>query len=340
MAHIAMVVTNACAPDPRVERHARWLVESGHSVTIYAWDRKSSFPKNDIKNGYKITRFRHGVIQHNKPIKTWFIKKKFLQKLTINSDILILNDTDTNRVNFKGKILLDIHDLAHTWPVMMSKSVLHRIASKLMLGEAKRAIKRADSVIVSAPGFKRFVGKFGKDAEVVMNKIASKSIDVCERKVVGYFGRIREVESIVSAYEAAKIAGFEFVLAGDGSDVDAVLDQISDIDYRGSFDENQYEKLLHEISVMYAMYDPSRPNIMEGAIPTKMLDAAAYGIPTVVNDDTPMGDYCLENNLGTTAPYGNKKEIAKSIKNAHNMKVRTIQSDDREIFLSVINKLI
>ena len=45
MANIAMVVTNACAPDPRVERHAKWLVESGHSVTIHAWDRKSIFPK-------------------------------------------------------------------------------------------------------------------------------------------------------------------------------------------------------------------------------------------------------------------------------------------------------
>ena len=340
MAHIAMVVTNACAPDPRVERHARWLVESGHSVTIYAWDRKSSYPKNDIKNGYKITRFRHGVTNHNNPIKTWFIKKKFLQKLTINSDILILNDTDTNRVDFKGKILLDIHDLAHTWPLMRSKSFVHKIASKLMLGEARRAIKRADCIIVSAPGFKKFVAKFGKDAEVVMNKIDSKSIDVCTRKVVGYLGRIREVESIVYAYEASKIAGFEFLLAGDGSDVNAVLDRIPDVDYRGPFDENQYEKLLEEISVMYAMYDPSRPNIMEGAIPTKMLDAAAYGIPTVVNDSTPMGDYCLENNLGTTAPYGNKKEIAKSINIAHNMNVTTLQSDEREIFLSVINKLI
>ncbi len=34
-----MVVTNACAPDPRVERHARWLVEAGHVVDIFAWDR-------------------------------------------------------------------------------------------------------------------------------------------------------------------------------------------------------------------------------------------------------------------------------------------------------------
>ena len=33
-----MVVTNACAPDPRVERHALWLTELGHDVEIHAWD--------------------------------------------------------------------------------------------------------------------------------------------------------------------------------------------------------------------------------------------------------------------------------------------------------------
>ena len=40
MARIALVVTNACAPDPRVERHARWLSEIGHDVEIHAWDRQ------------------------------------------------------------------------------------------------------------------------------------------------------------------------------------------------------------------------------------------------------------------------------------------------------------
>ena len=41
MTRICLVVTNGCAPDPRVERHARWLVELGHDVTIFAWDRET-----------------------------------------------------------------------------------------------------------------------------------------------------------------------------------------------------------------------------------------------------------------------------------------------------------
>ena len=38
MGHVAMLVTNACAPDPRVLRQARWLVEAGHQVTVHAFD--------------------------------------------------------------------------------------------------------------------------------------------------------------------------------------------------------------------------------------------------------------------------------------------------------------
>ena len=58
MAHVAMVVTNSCSPDPRVERHASWLGEMGHNVEIHAWDREGSNLQNETKNGYKIIRHR------------------------------------------------------------------------------------------------------------------------------------------------------------------------------------------------------------------------------------------------------------------------------------------
>ena len=53
MARICLVVTNGCAPDPRVERHARWLGELGHDVTIFAWDREHTL---DVKSKRKWIR--------------------------------------------------------------------------------------------------------------------------------------------------------------------------------------------------------------------------------------------------------------------------------------------
>ena len=78
MAKIAMVVTNACAPDPRVERHARWLVEDGHQVEILAWDRMADRPANEVLNGYSIKRHSFGKDTGGSSFKTWRTKSKFI----------------------------------------------------------------------------------------------------------------------------------------------------------------------------------------------------------------------------------------------------------------------
>ena len=162
MAHVAMVVTNSCAPDPRVERHASWLAEMGHNVEIHAWDREFGHPKSEIKSGYKIIRYRIGKKPTNNSIKPWIRKKKFISKLSIESDILILNDTDSMGVKFQGKTVLDIHDMAFTWPLMRGQTALHKLASNRMLKQAKDAVAQADEIIVAAPNFREWVSKFGK----------------------------------------------------------------------------------------------------------------------------------------------------------------------------------
>ena len=57
---ICLVVTNACAPDPRVERHARWLAIEGFDVCVFAWDRSHNQPQESQKDGFKILRTRIG----------------------------------------------------------------------------------------------------------------------------------------------------------------------------------------------------------------------------------------------------------------------------------------
>ena len=49
-----------------------------------------------------------------------------------------------------------------------------------------------------------------------MNRRDSQRITNTTDKKIGYFGRIREYDSMVHLIEAAKIANFEVILAGDG----------------------------------------------------------------------------------------------------------------------------
>lgn len=340
MARIAMVVTNACAPDPRVERHALWLTEMGHDVEIHAWDRQCSNQIHEEKNGYKIVRYRFGAVTGSMPIRTWFMKKKFISNLELDHDLLILNDTDTSNVIFQGPIILDIHDLAHTWPLMRGKTPLHRFASMRMLSQAKRIIRKADEIIVSAPDFRKWIAEYGRDSTCVMNRRNPESLQVTSKKVIGYIGRIRELEPIISLIESAKKANFKVVLAGDGVEVDNVLEMNPDVDYRGSFTEADLPHLMKEISVMYAMYDENRANIKLGAIPTKMLDAAAFGIPSIVNQNTPMGDLCESEKLGKTAPYGNIEKISEAIIQAHGMKITGVKGEEKSEFITVVRRLL
>lgn len=340
MAHVAMVVTNSCAPDPRVERHALWLTEMGHEVEIHAWDRECNNQENEIKLGYKIIRYRIGKNPTKGAIKTWIRKKKFIANLKINSDILILNDTDSMGVKSRGKIVLDIHDMAFTWPLMRGASIFHKLASYRMLKQAKDAVAHADEIIVSAPKFSDWVSRLGKSSTCVMNRRDSQRITNTTDKKIGYFGRIREYDSMVHLIEAAKIANFEVILAGDGLAVGEVIHNFPNLDYRGKFEESDLVGLMQEISVMYAMYDDSRENIRLGAIPTKMLDAAAFGIPSVTNSGTPMGELCLNEEFGAVAPYGNVGEIAQAILDAYKMDVEPKVGNDKQKFQTAIQRVL
>ena len=91
---------------------------------------------------------------------------------------------------------------------------------------------------------------------------------------------------------------------------------------------------------MYAMYDDSRANIQLGAIPTKMLDASAFGIPSVTNLGTPMGDLCLNERIGTVAPYGDTEKIAEAILEAFQMEVKPRDGNDKQEFQNVIEWLL
>ena len=341
MAYIALVVTNACAPDPRVERHARWLAEEGHKVVIHAWDRTHSHPSESIKNGYKIKRYRIGSSGKLGPIRTLWRKKQFRDKLKIKANVIVFNDTDSfNLEGIKGKKLLDMHDLAHTWPLMRSKGIFARLLSSHMLGRAKLAMKKCNAIITSSPGFKIWIRAHGHESTVVLNRRNPCPIPPQEKEVVGYFGRIRDLHAMEVMITAAEMAGFHVITAGDGHVVDELIKRHPELDHRGPFTEEDLPKLMEEISVMYAMYNPSRGNISDGALPVKMFDAAAFGRPSLVNSDEPMGEYCLANNLGSTATFGNIAEVAESLDNLHGMVVEYDEGEDREIFLSVIKSLL
>jgi glycosyltransferase involved in cell wall biosynthesis len=161
-------------------------------------------------------------------------------------------------------------------------------------------------------------------------------------KTIGFFGRIRDLGAMVSLMECSRKIGFRPIVAGDGPCVEQLLEGYPELDYRGPFDDTQLRELMAEIDVMFAVYNPERENIRQGALPVKMFDAAAFGRPTVTTAHVPMADFCLENNLGVVASFGDQNSIAKAIEEAYEMDVVSVHSeeDERKKFVTLIESIL
>lgn len=345
MSSIAMVVTNECSPDPRVERHARWLGEVGHEVTIFAWDRSHSKDEKSQYEHYLIHRKRVGKGAAKSPLQIIKAKKKFLSSLEGEFDIVVYNDSDTlskNGLQSRFEVL-DLHDLAHVWPLMQKNSLPRRILSSRMKKQLKNNKQRFHCSFTSSPGLKEyFAEEFGMKSTVILNRRNSNRLPRPKARTIGYFGRIRDLVSMKLLMNSAEQGGFNVLLAGDGACTDDVLKLYPSVDYRGPFDEEQLISLMAEIDVMYAMYNPEKENIRRGALPVKMFDAAAFGRPTITTADIPMGDFCLEEEMGVAAQFGNVQSVIEGLNKAYEMEIPECKGEDveRDIFLSQIEALL
>jgi len=69
---------------------------------------------------------------------------------------------------------------------------------------------------------------------------------------------------------------------------------------------------------------------LQGALPVKMFDAAAYGVPSVVNQGCLMAEVALAEGIGCPAEWNDLTSVAKALFQARRMSVRLETTADRE----------
>ena len=349
MASVAMVVTNACSPDPRVLRSAKVLAAAGHDVTIHAFDRNQASKMSESKDGFRIMRYHIGSFSYGAKWST--VKGKRAFNKTVTSTLLAnpphclyCHDADTLAIGVRvanktgARLVYDMHDLHHTWALMgRSRSLLRRAVAWTMEQSALRRARRADLVVTSSGkrvngvhnGFKEYLGGNGITSMVVENRPnVQRDVQKTLKKegwTVAYLGRVRELESfewLIKAIEhMPPNQRPDLKVAGDGVAADAVhhllLTEASrlgiNLQLSAGFEEHDLPELIADVDVMYAMYEPQRGNILQGALPVKMFDAASFGVPTVVNADCLMGEICKEEDLGLPAAWGDAESISAAL---------------------------
>ena len=377
MANVAMVVTNACDPDPRVINSARWLVEAGHSVTIHAYDRQHFSQQESEIDGVLISRYHLGKSPYGGLVKTALGLKKFTKKaISLISkskpDVIICHDADTLEIGCSIKkslgipLVLDMHDLQHTWVLMPNpKSLFRRIASRRMKKIFLNKLTNADLIITSSgsiengkyPGFKEWLTSFGFESTVVENR-PIKAIQIPlpneDSWTVSHIGRIRDIDSIELLLQAIQIIPKaqrpKLLIAGDGTSwkkakqIIENLSQESQIKFeiKGSYQKEDLEQLLMDTNVMYAVYDPARGNINDGALPVKMFDAASLGIPSIVNSNCLMAEICESEKLGISVEWGNSQALSEALLNQRNTRVKLEKTATqfKQFYLSKFHSLL
>ena len=349
MASVAMVVTNACSPDPRVLRSAKVLAGAGHDVTIHAFDRNQASKMSESRDGFRIMRYHIGSFSYGAKWSTLKGKRSF-NKTVVSTLLanpphcLYCHDADTLAIGVKvakktgARLVYDMHDLHHTWALMgQPKSLLRRAVAWTMERAALRRARRADLVVTSSGkrvngihnGFKEYLGGNGIPSMVVENRpYVQRDVQKTVKKdgwTVAYLGRVRELESFEWLIKAIELMPAnqrpDLKVAGDGVAADAVhhllLTEASrlgiNLQLSAGFEEHDLPELIADVVVMYAMYEPQRGNILQGALPVKMFDAASFGVPTVVNDDCLMGEICQEEDLGMPAAWGDAEAISAAL---------------------------
>ncbi len=357
MARIVSVVTNGCNPDPRVIREAQWLSDYGHDVEIHAFDRLENLPSSSEIGGIEIIRHRVGLTPYGGTWSTWRGIQHFLdsvKKSVTKVDLLHCHDADTlpllTTIDAK-RTLFDMHDLHHTWVLRdRPNSFIRKIISGRMKKSMLKRAKYADSVITSSPFFSEWLLSNGIQSSPIENRIAKQEILPMPSKLtIGYFGKIRDVNSFEMLFEAMQSIKEnerpKFILRGDGVSQSRVQNLVSkypdlDIEISGQFTHEDLPRLMSEISIMFAMY-PLRENILAGAIPSKMFEAAAFGRPSIVNQDAPVAKICEQESLGKSVKWGDIKNLVDtiSILGGKTVELSCDMSHQKERFLTVVEDL-
>ena len=349
MASVAMVVSNACSPDPRVLRSAKVLANAGHDVTVHAFDRNQSYPMSEARDGFRIMRYHLGSFSYGAKLATLRGLRRFVRTVTSSllaspPDCVYCHDADTLAIGTKiaaktsTKLIFDMHDLHHTWALMdKPNSWLRRFASRQLERKCLSRARLADLVITSSGkreggthgGFREYLEENNIDSIVVENRpYVQNEIVKTPRKgtwTIGYLGRVRGVETFQLLAQAIELMPLKerphLKIAGDGTAVGEVheflLAEASrlgiHLSLNPAFETEALPELIQDVDVMFAMYPPHRGNIMQGALPVKMFDAASFGVPTLVNSGCLMGEVCELESLGAGAKWNDVASIAEAL---------------------------
>lgn len=237
MKNIVMLLDNSFAPDMRVYKEARALVEAGHRVLIFAWDRDCLLGGREVKDGIEIvrvrTRSRYGLGIRQLWSLLLFYLKVFPKLLSVKMDIIYCHDLLMLPMGIAVKILRFrklIYD-AHEIYWMMEEKKYSGFLLWLIRCCEWFCIKASDEFITVSEGRKKYYSRiYKKEIHVIgnyydpieINSEKKKNIRAAlgipeEKMLISYVGALHVERDLELLIDYAKDhPGMNALIAGKG----------------------------------------------------------------------------------------------------------------------------
>ena len=322
MKNVLFIRSNPVNPDSRVEKETACLSRAGYNVTIFGWDRSSTYSLqkrklnafgeiitiyrigikagygNGIKNIFNLIRFQAAIIRFLNTHKNIF-------------DVIHACDFDTAVPSFfvtnkkNTRFVYDIFDF------YVDSFAVPSVFKPLILAADKHIINNSDAVIICTEQRKAQIQNTNPKKVVVIHNSPPKLLH--EGKIVNnskikiaYFGILshgRLIEELLNV--VANNNDLQLYIGGFGALEDIVLEKsksCSNIKYFGRIAYDRVLQIEQAVDLMTAIYDPQIPN-HRFAAPNKFYEALMLGKPLIMAKNTGMSEIVKDNEIGALIDY-------------------------------------
>ncbi len=323
--NILMILTNSFDPDPRVLKEAKALINKGHSVTIFAWDRDNRYldKKSEEISGIHVIRFFEeaeygsGFSQIKSFLKFCLSAKR--KARGINYDVIHAHDIDgaivAIYINKKKKIIWDMHEFYDGFNYSFFKKTIYEFLAGL-------SFRRVAAIIYVVESQKsRYAPKIKAQTvqSIVMNCPEEDVFSDFKREKsnkvrIAFIGSVREYDTLkIMIEQVEKYADIQFYIHGTGIKLDVISELAKEYNntiVTGKFDYSNIKKLYENTDIVYSVYDSSQTNIKE-AFPVKGFESIMTETPIIASKNTDFGDLVEKHDIGFTVNETSPEDICK-----------------------------
>ncbi len=335
-----MLLSNPYRPDPRVLTEARALRGAGYEVSLIAWDREQSRPREADEDGVHIIRLgpmcpaRYPTKILRRLPRFWSRALKASRGLRF--DVVHAHDFDTLPLGMliarlSGKPLLyDAHELYSK----MIENEVGALSGPLWLWE-RRCARRADTVITVSEALADELSLRRMERALVVSTSQDPSIlRGADRKAVrdkygmigftiSYLGSLepgRFIEEFISSFGPGEKT--MLIVGGSGTLQPLVAKESlhnSALRFIGTVDADEALRISWASDLVLAMMDPKNPNNVVGT-PGKIINAMAVGRPLVTTKGLDIAKKVGEAGCGIVIPYSKAAFVEAIVKAAADTK--------------------